>query len=158
MKTLLNITLILLLFPAVSLAGNGHWGSMIWDQNNWYSPTGDVSGTINTSFAGHNNLSVANAQITVEGTNYITTTDSNGAFTFSGIPEGTYNLVVSAQYLETLTHQIVVWGGQIFQIDDLPSMTIEASQYVWDVDGDNKIGLSDIIYGLQILSGTRPDD
>ncbi|MCP3867050.1 MAG: choice-of-anchor D domain-containing protein [Gammaproteobacteria bacterium] len=68
----------------VPLTGNGY---AFW-----------VSGNVTTTVAGHDNLDVIGATISLEGTNHSTMTDENGAFLLElppSLPTGSYSLVVT---------------------------------------------------------------
>jgi hypothetical protein len=115
--------------------------------------TGSVSGDLKTSFAGHQDLSVTNATISLQGQNtYVPTTYSDGSFTFLNIEPGSYDLVISAPYLRTPVQQVTVTAGEK-TIVDLPAMTI-----LYDVNGDGNTGLREVIYILQAVSGVRPSE
>jgi hypothetical protein len=42
------------------------------------------------------------------------------------------------------------------QLDQKIADAVKAEQLKWDANGDNKIGLEDIIYMLQVIAGIRP--
>ena len=55
---------------------------------------GTIQGSVSVNFVGHSNLGVANATVSLSGTNYITTTDANGNFILTNIPPGSYQIQV----------------------------------------------------------------
>ena len=97
---------------------------------------------------------IINAIVSLKGTEHTATTDSNGMFTFENVPPAAYTLTISSPDILTITKEITLSQGQSLEIN-LPIATVSTGQSVWDVNGDNKLGLEDIIYGLQILSGVR---
>jgi hypothetical protein len=113
-----------------------------------------ISGRVLVDFAGYNDLGVKNATISLMGTNYSTTSDANGNFTLASIPSGNYTLIVTAPNMNTLTQQIS-FSGQNLSVT-LPKMVVSSAAYLkGDVNDDNRVGLDDVIYILQILSGAR---
>jgi hypothetical protein len=57
------------------------------------SAHGIIRGTVTSESSG---MHIANASVVLEETQYKTSTDSNGVYRLSGIPDGRYNLRVSA--------------------------------------------------------------
>ena len=125
-----------------------------------------ISGRVSIAIAGYPDLSVKNATVSLEGTSYTATTDSNGYFAIVGVDPGTYTLMVTSQDLVPISQGITVSQGQQLDIS-LPQMTVlnqgDLDQSVadaianWDVNGDGKIGLEEAIRALQITSGVRPE-
>ena len=115
-----------------------------------------ISGYLTTSIAGWDNLTFKNAIVSLEGTTYTTRSGNNGNFTFQSIPAGTYTLNVTAPDFVPIQLQISVTEGQNLQLTNIPPLTLTIQPTkMGDVDGDNQIGLSDVVYGLQVLSGIR---
>jgi len=113
-----------------------------------------VSGRVSVAIAGHANLGVANAGVSLEGTGHVGETDGNGDFIITDVPPGNYILVVTAPDLVPLTKAISVTQGQ--QLDaGLPQMTV--LQCHWDIKGDGRIGLEEAIHALQVTAGVRDD-
>lgn len=127
-----------------------------------------VSGTVRTSIGGHEDLPVTNAQLTLEGTAFTTTTDANGAFAFENVPAGDYTLTVTAPSFKTQSQGISVQQGQSQSLD-VPSMTagmysqedldqaVARERAYWDVNGDGKFGMEEVTYGLELVTGKRVD-
>jgi len=110
---------------------------------------GTISGRVSVNFAGNNDLNVKNASISIQGTQFSVQTDSNGNFILANIPFGTYNLLVTAPGMNSIT-QSVILTGQTLAIT-LPQMVVMKG----DTNEDGQLGLDDAIYILQILSGAR---
>jgi hypothetical protein len=127
-------------------------------------PTTSVSGKVVISIAAHSDLSVANATVTLRGTAYTSTTDSNGAFALEDLVPGTYTLMVSAPNLVSLSQEIKLSEGQQLATGNMEMTVLTQSDLdqavqnaveSWDVDGDGKSELNDIVYWLQVLCGIR---
>jgi hypothetical protein len=124
-----------------------------------------ISGRVAIAVAGHSNLSVIGATVSLEGTSYSTVTDINGNFNLAipNVPPGTYALAVSAQDLVPLSQEITLPDSQPFGDlemmvlvqGDLDQAVADAIQH-WDAMGDGKIGLEEAIHALQVVSGVRP--
>lgn len=104
-----------------------------------------VSGTVIISIAGHTNLSVINAVVSLHGTNYTSITDVNGNFILSDIPAGNYVLHIGSPGLIPVSENISVKAGQ-----DLSVGTKEMKVWI-----DGSIGLDEAIYALQVVSGLK---
>ncbi len=76
--------------------------------------TGTITGSI-TSSATRNGLQ--GALVTVAGKNLSVFTDSAGAFTLSGVPAGTHELVVSYSGFTDARERVTVSGGQPARVD-----------------------------------------
>lgn len=75
---------------------------------------GDVTGTIANLI---NADKLANITVTLEGTEFSTTTDANGAFTFNTVPAGKYTLkATNNDYLDA-SYQVEVIAGQVSNIE-----------------------------------------
>lgn len=109
-----------------------------------------ITGRASVNFVGHSDLGVANATVSLKGTAYSTTTDSNGSFTLTNVPLGSYDLVVTSPDLKPFTQQISL-TGQTQQIT-IPPMTTPIKG---DTNADNRLGIEDVIYLLQVVSGIR---
>ena len=110
---------------------------------------GDISGYITTTFAGHEKIDVTNAQVTIKGSSYQTTTDQNGYFEFVNLSPGYYELEISAPHLMTLSKQIYVDSSQK-QILDIPTQ-LSLECLIGDITLDGKLSLKDAIYILNKL-------
>ena len=129
-----------------------------------------VLGRVSISIAGHHKLSVSNAFVTIEGTDYRTMTDSDGNFSFEDLPPSSYTLFINAPALVPIRQQFSVTQNQD-KIVDIPPMTVltqeDLNQAVadavnterqkWDAGGDNKKGLEEAIGALQVVSGVRSE-
>ncbi len=128
-----------------------------------------------SSIAGHESLGVKNATVTLEGTNLSAETDSNGHFILEipdTIQDGNYELVISSSDMINITQPVTITAGQSLELGNV-SMIVEGSEYTqeqlnqiikeavmeeiqkWDVNSDNRFGLEEVIYGLQVVSGIK---
>ena len=116
---------------------------------------GTVTGRVWIDFAGHPDLSVTNATISLEGTAYTTASDTNGNFFLTGISPGTYNMVVAAENMVPFRQAVTVEDLQILNVV-LPSMVV-LNPANWDMGADGRIGLAEAIHALQVVSGFGPE-
>lgn len=142
------------LFTGSALAADDQWDNMIWDTGHWYVGTGGVAGSVTVNFAGHNQISVADAHVILEGTDFSAETDINGHFMIENVPEGIYDMTITAPNLETVVMEVLVSQGQVSFIDEF-EMSLQPCQIIMDVNDNNQIDLADIIYGLQVLAGRQ---
>jgi hypothetical protein len=124
-----------------------------------------IDGRIWIDIAGHTNLSVTNATVSLEGTAYSTSTDADGNFQLTGIPPGTYTLVVEAPYMVTFSQEVTLTEGlglepQMLQMKVLSQADLDqaAADSIanWDAGGDGQIGIEEAIRALQTVSELRP--
>ena len=109
-----------------------------------------VTGSVLTDFGGWQGLTVTNATVTLQGTDFTTSTDESGNFILQNVPSGTYTLVVTAPDLAPIGQTIVVLEEQNL------SLSLQKMSFVHgDANGDGVVGLEDVIRGLQVLSGIR---
>ena len=131
------------------------------------SGASSVSGKVTLNIAGYEGLSVKNATITVEGTDYSTTTDADGAFALTGLPSGTYTLTVNAPDMKPATMVVNLTPGGAEILDDVAMQLETCSQEEidqiteaarleerqrWDANDDNQKGLPEAIDALQTVS------
>ena len=154
MKYLITLFSIVLLFTGSALAANDHWDNMTWDNGYWYVGAGGITGSVTVNIAGHNLISVANAHVILEGTDFYADTDLNGRFMIENVPEGIYEIVITAPDLEPVIMEVLVSQGRVSFLNNL-EMTLQQCQIITDVNGNNKIDLADIVYGLQVLAGQQ---
>ncbi|ACL05044.1 Fibronectin type III domain protein [Desulfatibacillum aliphaticivorans] len=115
---------------------------------------GAVTGVVTISVAGHTDLGVANASITIQGTDYSTTTAADGSFTLNNVPFGDYVLVISAPGMDT-TEVNVSLSETSYQAT-IPQMVLTQTNGVQgDADGDGQLGMPDAVYILQVLTEVR---
>lgn len=124
--------------------------------------SGTISGRVWINIAGHTDLSVLNATISLQGTAYTTVSDADGKFSLAGIPPGTYTLAVTAPDLVPLSKEITLLENQAVDAE-LPQMTVLTQEDLdqgindaietWDVGADRKIGIEEAIQALQVISG-----
>lgn len=124
--------------------------------------SGTISGRVWINIAGHTDLSVLNATISLQGTAYTTVSDANGHFSLAGVPPGTYTLAVTAPDLVPLSKEITLLENQVLEAE-LPQMTVLKQEDLdqgindaietWDVGADRRIGLGEAIQALQVISG-----
>jgi|GEM_PF-6277509 len=128
--------------------------------------SGTISGRVWIDIAGHTDLSVLNATISLQGTGYTTVSDADGHFSLVGVPPGTYTLAVTAPDLVPLSKAITLLENQAVDAE-LPQMTVLTQEDLdqgiadaigpWDAGDDRKIGLEEAIQALQISSGAVSD-
>lgn len=127
-----------------------------------------VTGQAIVDFAGHENLSVADATVEIEGTWLITQTDNDGNFNFdvSDLDPGDYNLKISSFGLGTYAHSINIADEQSIDLESV-KMAVEAGRCTeeeldqaadverikWDAKGDGLIGIEEAIHALQVVAG-----
>ena len=109
-----------------------------------------VSGKITISIAGYTDLGVRNATVALEGTPYVTTTDSNGDFSIEDIPPDSYTLVITSPDLVPMKQNISLSAGQGLQLSPMMSVFKRG-----DATADGETSLSDALYILQVTSGER---
>ena len=121
---------------------------------------GNISGKVAVNFAGYGSLGVRNATVSLQdtqGTAYSTTSDANGNFTLLNVPFNTYQLVVTAPDMDTLTQSVSLNVGNLPV--NMPSMVVSSSTcpvcVKGDATGDGRVGLEDAIYILQVETGQR---
>lgn len=78
----------------------------VWSQN------GTVKGTIS-----HNNQPLSNVSVSIEGQNFFSKTDENGAYQISNIPAGKYTLKASSIGYTTASKEVWVTANHITVID-----------------------------------------
>jgi hypothetical protein len=117
--------------------------------------SGSITGRASANIAGYTDLGVRNATVILLGTGYSATPDADGNFILQNIPNGDYTLVISAPNMETVTKSFSVTGASL-QVT-LPAMTVSAaaSCLKGDANDDNKLGLEDAVYILQVLGRVR---
>jgi len=123
-----------------------------------------ISGNVVIDIAGHTDLSVIDATVSLKDTSHTTVTDSNGNFTIPNVPPGNYTLMVTKDDLVTISQEITLPVVQQFDDlemrvlvqGDLDQAVADAIQY-WDAKGDGKIGLEEAIRALQVTSGVRSE-
>jgi len=132
------------------------------------NPAKTVSGRVSTTMAGHDDLSVINAIVSIEGTSYTAVTNSSGIFTFQNVAPGSYTLNIDAPNCQPASRQITVKGEQNETVDIAPvtswsqedvnqsiADSVLRERQKWDIKGDNKKGLEEAIDALQVISGVR---
>ncbi len=119
---------------------------------------GSLYGRITADLAGHPDLGVADATVRLKGTTYTTQTDANGNFTLHDIPYGNYELLVTADNLETRTVGVSL-NSPAVQVA-VPGLAVAACPTCpacvrGDANDDRRVGLEDVVYDLQVISGIR---
>ena len=110
---------------------------------------GNIYGQITTSFAGHEDLSVVNANVSLVGTNYSSNTDSHGHFIIPNVEFGHYTLDIYAPNLKRITQQVTIDNNEI-QINP-----VKMELNFCDFNNDDKIGVEEAINILQIISNQK---
>jgi len=124
--------------------------------------TANLKGKISLAIAGHAGLVVKNANIKLEDTDYITTTNELGEFIFEEISASNYKLIISADNLIPIEQSINLLEGQNLDIG-VKEMLVPSSEGIeqtiqnaittermrWDSNGDNKKGIPEAINALQ---------
>jgi len=113
-----------------------------------------ISGQAVVSFAGHENVAVIDATVSLEGTDLTTATDGYGYFTLplsEDIQPGSYSLVISRPGMSPTTEIVTLNENQGLEVGAL-QMAAEGSGN-GDIDGDGKVGLPEAINALKVVSG-----
>jgi hypothetical protein len=116
---------------------------------------GSITGRASANVAGYSDLGVRNAAVTLLGTGYSATPDTDGNFSLQNIPNGDYTLVISAPNMGTVTKNVSVTGTSLHVTTPAMTVSSAASGVKGDVNGDDKLDMEDVIYIMQVLSGVR---
>lgn len=106
-----------------------------------------IHGRVITLLPGYQ-VGIKNAFVAIKNTEYSDITEQDGIFEIIDIPANNfYVMTISASKFETRTIDV---KSQVphFEIGD-----IELNLQKWDVNGDNRIGLEESIYALQVVCG-----
>ncbi len=105
-----------------------------WSSTRSFITPPQFEGTIYDAMDGPGNP-VQFVNLQVSGTNWTTTTDNNGEFSFKGLPPGTYDLLISKGNYMRQTRKISVSRGnnliQDFGIVPIPADNVMRIQLVW---------------------------
>jgi len=126
------------------------WGEpiqIIFESREHSNPS--ISGNVKFSIGGWSNLSLKNAEVALQGTDFYTSTDDNGKFTFLDVPEGDYILSINAPGFDEFTKNISWSGGESFNLD-IPPILLGGCGLKGDFNNDDKIDLKEAIHALQI--------
>ncbi len=129
-----------------------------------------ISSKVTIDIAGHDDLPVTNATVSIVGTSYSAMTDSNGDFSFFGIPSGTYTVNITAPDIGTFSQSVVLAAGEVLSLTPIP-LAVESGAYTaeelhqavlaerskYDPNGDGKVGLEEALNALQVVAGVRPE-
>ncbi|MCK4390155.1 MAG: DUF4465 domain-containing protein [Desulfobacterales bacterium] len=146
----------------LSSSDTGDWGMntpayFCMDSLNGTPPlTGSISGVVTTDIVGHV-TPVEGGIINLAGTGLVTTTNASGEYSFNNVPEGTYELQIEATYFEPMiVSNVNVTSGVPTSVSEIQlSLPTPPQILPGDATGDGKLGLDDVIYILQVLSGVR---
>ncbi|MBI9075504.1 MAG: trypsin-like serine protease [Desulfatibacillum sp.] len=109
--------------------------------------TASVSGRVLTAYAGHGNLPVRGATVTIPGTGLSVTTDENGEYSFFGIQRDEITLVVTGQ--DIATHSIILDLAATPHVTDF-TLSVDP-MYGGDFNRDGVLGLDDALGVLKLL-------
>ena len=112
-----------------------------------------ITGQLKTSIAGHDDLTVNNATISLEGTTLTVNSDETGYFTFSGVPPNSYNLIIEAPSFEPLSKLITVGTDQLL-IVETPLMTVNtgSNRLIGDGNCDGKVDVYDAVKMVEAIA------
>ena len=91
------------------------------------------------------------------GSTYTATTEENGFFILNDIPAGTYTITITAPDFETYTSTIEFTGTSL-DLGTIHQCPACVPCVPGDANGDGKVDLQDIVYGLQVISGIRSQE
>jgi hypothetical protein len=112
-----------------------------------------LSGLLTTAFAGHENLSVENAVISLLGDGgslYVPTIYRNGSFTFADLEPGAYTLRITAPQLSPRSQPVTLAPGEN------RTLAVAPMSLMFDLDGDGREGLAEAVHALRVVSGALP--
>ncbi|MBW2037572.1 MAG: carboxypeptidase regulatory-like domain-containing protein [Deltaproteobacteria bacterium] len=121
--------------------------------------TTTLSGRVTSDAPGYT-VGVSGAEVTVsgEGATYTATTAQDGTWQILEIPEGVYTITVRALNHEELVLSNINVTGATLDIGSREMMVAAGPPGgLWDSNRSSSLDLADIIYGLQVLSGLRPE-
>ena len=127
-------------------------------------PKAVLSGTVKTGAPGYN-VGILGALVTVEGDGgtFTTTTAQDGTWQIAAVPYGSYTVTVGAADHQSQTLTGINIDSAIEIITDgnfaLP-VTAACGANPWDANANGRIDLSDVINGLQVITGigSNPND
>jgi carboxypeptidase family protein len=172
MKKIFRVILMVLILPSSAFAANGYWDSMIWGQDNWYVPTGNIFGQVTTSVTGQT-TNIIESTITIFETGQTATSDADGNYTLNDVPVGIYTIQITKDNFDPLlltnievqeeqstpmpsVELSVVACAGVYTQNELDQAVIDERRR-WDINDDNRIGLGEAIHALQVVSGIRSD-
>ncbi|WP_300464592.1 carboxypeptidase regulatory-like domain-containing protein [Desulfobacula sp.] len=117
------------------------------DKTSYTFRTATVMGTIFSTVNGYES-GIKSASIFLQGTDFQTTTDLSGTFSFDNIPYGNYLIQAQASYFKPYTTEIVVNDTFIY----LPHIELKVLS---DINNDGLIDLKEAIDILKALSGFK---
>ena len=108
-----------------------------------------MEGTVTTSIAGHSGLIVKNATIAIEGTSLSGTTNDAGYFKILDVPDGSYNLKVTAPHFQPFLHPVTVQANTIVDAN-LPELT---PRITGDGNCDAQVDIYDAVKMMESIVG-----
>jgi len=115
-----------------------------------------VWGKITTSAAGHEELGVKNAAISVNGTAYEAVTDERGEFSImipkGGISAGNHTVSVTASGLADSSQSVTIQDQEGESVEVSKKLSLSQSGIQGDFSGNSKLGIEDCIGILQRLT------
>jgi len=130
-----------------------------------------ISGNLSIDFAGHTDLGVANATVSLVDSQYSTQSDSSGNFSLtvnSDLSQGDHTLTVTSSDLKTKTIDITYTGDNI-SVGDVTMEVDKSGMYTqadldqavlnerlkWDANNDNQIGLEEAVNALKVVADVK---
>jgi len=142
MKKIFRVILMVLVLPSSAFAANGYWDSMIWGQDNWYVPTGSISGHVETMVTGQV-TNIIGSTITVVETGQTATSDADGNYTLNDVPTGIYTIQIDKDNFDPLLLTDI-------EVQEEQTTTIATGEMIFsgegegfpcDINGDVKLGV-----------------
>ena len=120
---------------------------------------GHISGHVSTSILGQN-TNIANASVKIVKTGQLSNTDASGNFILKHVPLGTYDIEISkTNFSPVILKNIQILAEQTTTVTDTVLSLGECKcDSGGDINNDTLIGLSELIYTLQVLSNKSIKD
>ena len=122
------------------------------DSTSYQLHYGEIYGKITSYVLGYES-GIKNASITLSGFPSATMTKSEGSFSISSVPFGKYIMTIQATHFQTFQQQIILSRKNYYT--GIIQLQLSPTGVTCDYNENMKLDLSDIIRGMQILSGVR---